>query len=84
MRSFRKIERFRVEKNTFKKCCLQKTHAKRQFLHVLKGLKQGLKVQDKEEYLAFTAKYVWDYLRVSLYIFYWLKSKVFFDTHKNL
>ena len=26
------------------------------FLNVLKGLKQGLKVQDKEEYLAFTAK----------------------------
>ena len=29
---------------------------KHQFLHVLKGLKQGLKVQDKEKYLAFTAK----------------------------
>ena len=56
MRSFRKIERFRVEKNAFKKYCLRKTHEKRQFLHVLKGLKQGLKVQDKEEYLAFTAK----------------------------
>ena len=26
------------------------------FFHVLKGLKQGLKVQDKEEYLAFTTK----------------------------
>ena len=34
----------------------EKTHEKRQFLHVLKGLKQGLKVQNKEEYLAFTAK----------------------------
>ena len=33
-------------------------------------LKQGLKVQDKEEYLAFTAKKVWDCLKVSLYIFY--------------
>ena len=31
-------------------------HEKRQFFHVLKGLKQGLKVHDKEEYLAFTAK----------------------------
>ena len=56
MRSFRKIERFRVEKNAFKKYCLRKIHGKRQFLNVLKGLKQGLKVQDKEEYLAFTAK----------------------------
>ena len=56
MRSFRKIERFRVEKNAFKKYCLRKKHEKRQFLHVLKGLKQALKVQDKEEYLAFTAK----------------------------
>ena len=35
---------------------LRKIHEKRQFLHVLKGLKQGLKVQDKEEYLAFTVK----------------------------
>ena len=52
MRSFRKIERFRVEKNAFKKHCLRKTHEKRQFLYVLKGLKQGLKVQDKEEYTA--------------------------------
>ena len=31
-------------------------HEKRQFLHVLKGLKQGLKVQDKEEYLVFIEK----------------------------
>ena len=44
------------KKNAFKKYCLRKTHEKRQFLHVLKGLKQGLKVPDKEEYLAFTAK----------------------------
>ena len=40
MRIFRKIERFRVEKNAFKKYCLRKTHEKHQFLHVLKGLKQ--------------------------------------------
>ena len=56
MRSFRKIERFRVETNAFKNYCLRKMHEKRQFFHVLKGLKQGLKVHDKEEYLAFTAK----------------------------
>ena len=53
MRSFRKIECFRVEKNAFKKYCLRKIHEKRQFLHILKGLKQGLKVQDKDEYPAF-------------------------------
>ena len=58
-------------------------HEKRQFFRVLKGLKQGLKVQDKEEYLAHTAKYVWDFLKVSLYIFYELKSKVFHDTYKH-
>ena len=45
-------------------------HEKRQFLHVLKGLKQGLKVRDEEDYLASTAKQVWDCLKVSLYIFY--------------
>ena len=56
MQSFRKIERFRVETNAIKKILFTKIHEKRQFLHVLKGLKQGLKVQDKEEYLAFTAK----------------------------
>ena len=39
MRSFRKIERSRVETNAFKKYCLRKMHEKRQFLHVLKGLK---------------------------------------------
>ena len=55
MRSFRKIERFRVEKNPFKKYCLRKIHEKRQFLHLLEGLTQGLKVQEEEEYLAFTA-----------------------------
>ena len=29
---------------------------KHQFLHVLKGLKQALEIQNKEEYLAITAK----------------------------
>ena len=39
-------------KNIVYEKCMEKRH----FLHVLKGLKQGLKVQDKEECLAFTAK----------------------------
>ena len=74
MRGFKKIERFRVEKNAFKKYWLYYSRSvhwtnnkqiakpkitpleKRQFRPVLKGLKQGIKVQDKEEYLAFTAK----------------------------
>ena len=32
------------------------TLEKRQFIHVLKALKQGLKVQDKDDYLAFRVK----------------------------
>ena len=32
------------------------TLEKRQFIHVLKALKQGLKVQDKDDFLAFRVK----------------------------
>ena len=32
------------------------TPEKRQFIHVLKALKQGLKVQNKDDYLAFRVK----------------------------
>ena len=52
MRSFRKIEHFRVEKNAFKNI----VYEKRMTNVNLKGLKQGLNVQDKKNYLAFTAK----------------------------
>ena len=66
MRSFKKIERFRVEKKEFKKCCLyysrsvceaeNNTTQKTSISLCFEMVKQGSKVQDKEEYLAFTAK----------------------------
>ena len=66
MRSFKKIERFRVEKNAFKKYCLcysrsvceaeNNTTQKTSISSCFERVKQGLKVQDKEEYLAFPAK----------------------------
>ena len=65
MRSFKKIDRFRVEKKPFKNgqkyCHIQSVHSdqhedvitkitsleKRQFIHVLEGIKQRLKAQDQ-------------------------------------
>ena len=40
------------------------TPEKRQFIHVLKALKQGLKVQEKDDFLAFGVNYIWDFFKV--------------------
>ena len=37
---------------------------KRQFIHVFRELKQGLKVQDKDDILAFCLKKIWDCFKV--------------------
>ena len=53
-----------------------KRHRKRQFNHALKELEQGLKARDKGKYLLSKCS-------VILYVYSWLKSRVYFDKYKH-